>query len=473
MDAQADGAEVLKLGVLTIAFAASCNGGAIVVVPVVDVPTNATASAFPLDTLVLEVAHAGDTSDVESETFTSGQTVELSGVPFGDDLVIHMTGSVGQSEVAYGRTCEIAVSQTSQPDDPHLFFSRSVKFADLAIMPDARVGGIAIADQDGAGLVIGGTDPTVGTPITDVERFVPTTGELSVIGSVEPRTGAVAAALDASGIALIGGVDEAGADATFIEVIDPDQPEDRRVDEIDDVLTGRTGLTATTLTGGDVIVIGGLNGTVASAEVDDLSIANGTASALALRAVLAHPRYGHTATRLGDDEGAPVLIAGGVDDTGMPVAAAELYKPLSEDFSSTFSASMVVPRSQHQAVRMPDNSVLVIGGVDATGQNGVDTLELFSLDGGFVSVGTLPATAGLVGVTATTLPDGRVLLIWQQSRARCDTTVDCVYRFARSDRRIGRRGGDRRSCRSHVRVIKATLLCDGTVLVSGGTNQEQ
>src|SRR6185503_1432693 len=86
-----------------------------------------------------------------------------------------------------------------------------------------------------------------------------------------------------------------------------------------------------------------------------------------------------------------------------------LYKPLSEDFSMTFSATMVVPRSRHTAVRMPDNSVLVIGGVDATGA-GVDTLELFSLDGGFVQVGTLPVTAGLTGFTATTLPDGRVLL---------------------------------------------------------------
>jgi hypothetical protein len=466
VDVEANGVEVLKR-VLAIVFAA-CNGGTIVVAPVVDVPTNAAASAFPLDTLVLEVAHAGDASDLESETFTSGQTVELSGVPFGDDLVIHMTGSVGESEVAYGRTCEIAVSDTSQPVAPHLFFSRSVKFADLAITPDPRSGGIAIADADGAGLVVGGTDPTAGTPVTDVELFDPSTGERSVIGSVEPRIGAVAAALDVSGIALIGGIDGAGADATFIEVIDPDQPDGRRVDEIDDAITGRTGLTATTLTAGDVIVIGGLSGS-ASGEVDDLSIANGTASAIALRATLAHPRYGHTATRLGDDEGAPVLITGGIDDTGMPVAAAELYKPLSQDFSSTFNASMVVPRSQHQAMLMPDNSVLVIGGVDATGQNGVDTLELFSLDGGFVSVGTLPATAGLVGFTATTLPDGRVLMIGG-SRAPGATPLSTAF-IASLDPIDGSVDVVATDELSVARMNhQATLLCDGTVLVGGGTD---
>jgi hypothetical protein len=472
VDGEADGVQVLKALALVLA---GCTSGSVVVAPVIDQPTNASASAFPLDTLLLEVAHAGDSIDLESETFMSGDTVELSNVPFGDDLVVHMTGSVGASEVAYGRTCEFAVSTASQPAEaPHLFFSRSVNFGDTTLMPDGRTGGVAIADQQGAGLLVGGVDPSTGTPITDVERFDPTSGELSVIGSVEPRTGAVAAALDDSGIALIGGLNEAGADATFIELIDPDQPESRRVDEIDDTVTGRTGLTATTLSSGDVIVIGGLQAGSASSEVDDLSIANGTASVIMLRAALAHARYDHSATRLGSDEGAPVLIAGGVDGSGAPIAAAELYKPLSQGFSATFAANMVVPRSQHQAIVMPDSSVLVIGGVDASG-NGVDTLELFSLDSGFVSVGTLPATAGLVGFTATTLPDGRVLIIggsraltgsgatplstaFIASLDPIDGSVDVV---ATDDLSVPRM--------NH----QATLLCDGTVLVSGGTDSPQ
>jgi hypothetical protein len=473
VDGEADGVQVLRT--LALLVLAGCTSSSIVVAPVVDQPTNASASAFPLDTMLLEVAHAGDSTDLESETFTSGETVELSGVPFGDDLVIHMTGDVGQSEVAYGRTCEFAVSASSQPAvAPHLFFSRSVKFADTSLMPDGRDGGAAIADQHGAGMIVGGVDPSTGTPVTDVERFDPTTGDLLVIGTVEPRTGAVAAALDESGIALIGGLNEVGAEATFIEVIDPDQPEARRVDEIDDTVTGRTDLTATELTTGDVIVIGGQAAGSASNEVDDLSIANGTASAITLHTNLAYARYDHTATRLGSDEGAPVLVAGGIGGSGAPVAAAELYKPLSQDFSATFMASMVVPRSQHQAVVMPDNSVLVIGGVDGSG-NGVDTLELFSLDSGFVSVGTLPTTAGLVGFTATTLPDGRVLLIggsraltgpgatplstaFIASLDPIDGSVDVVATDNLSVPRVNH---------------QATLLCDGTVLVSGGTDSPQ
>jgi hypothetical protein len=475
VDAQADGVALLKRA-LTILALASCSSDSVTVAPVIDGPaaSDPDASPFPLDTLVLEVAHAGDTNDLVSETFSSGQTVQLSDVPFGDDLVIHMTGSVGQSEVAYGRTCEIAVSAVSQPQDPHLFFSRSVKFADLALTPEPRTGGVAIADQHGAGLIVGGVDPTLDTPVTDVERFDPQTGELTVIATVEPRTGTIAAMLGATGIALIGGNDTSGAGASFIEIIDPDLPEGNRVDELDDAGTGRSQLTATTLTTGDVIVIGGFDGGSASELVYDVSIdSNGTASSLVLRSTLAHPRYGHTATRLGADEGAPVLVAGGLDGSGVPVGQAELYKPLDDGFSTTFSATMVVPRTQHQAVLLPDNSVLVIGGIDGSG-NGVDTLEQFSLDGGFVQVGTLPADAGLIGFTTTTLPDGRVLLTggtrdttpgatplstaFIASLDPIDGSVDVVATDALSIART-----------NHA----ATLLCDGTVLVAGGTSGTQ
>jgi hypothetical protein len=469
VDAQ-DGVEVLRRALVIVALA-SCSSDAVDVTPVIDLPaaTDPDANPFPLDTLVVEVAHAGDTADLVSQTFSSGQTVQLSSVPFGDDLVIHMTGSVGESEVAYGRTCEIAVSAVSQPQDPHLFFSRSVKFADLAFSPEARTNGVAIADQDGAALIVGGVDPVAGTPVQDVERFDPQTGALTVIAQVEPRTGAVAAMLGTTGVALIGGNDTSGAGASFIEIIDPDLSEGNRVDELDDAGTGRSQLTATTLTTGDVLVIGGFDGSDASNVVDDVSIDNGTASSLALRPVLKYPRYGHTATRLGADEGAPVLITGGLDGSGVPVGSAELYKPLDGDFSTTFSATMVVPRTQHQAVLMPDNSVLVIGGLDGSG-NGVDTLELFSLDGGFVSVGTLPATAGLVGFTTTTLPDGRVLLSGGTRDTSPGATPLSTAFIASLDPIDGSVDVVATDALSFARTNHAaTLMCDGTVLVAGGT----
>ena len=116
--------------------------------------------------------------------------------------------------------------------------------------------------------------------------------------------------------------------------------------------------------------------------------------------------------RLADDVGSPVLVTGGLDDAGQPIAEAELFKPLSEDFSPMFQRSMVVPRSGHQAVPLPDGSVLIIGGLGlaggATVPAPVGTNELFTLGFG---PGAVPRqlNAGSVSHQPTVSPDGNRL----------------------------------------------------------------
>ncbi|CAN5666576.1 hypothetical protein BH11MYX1_BH11MYX1_51980 [soil metagenome] len=452
---------------------AACADNAIVVAPVIDVPANDSASAFPLDEIVISAAHQGSQADLVSQTFSSGQQVSLPGVPFADDLVIHMTGRVGTSEVAYGRTCPVAVNANSTPS-PHLFFSRSVKFADLelALQPEAREHGHSITDVDGDGLILGGVSPGTTTPIGEIEYFDSRTGELRLLASppeVTPRLGAVPASLGTGGdtrIAMIGGM-TSGVGATFIELVEPDAPSGRRVERVDDAQMARWDLTATALTDGRVIVIGGRDSNGPSSAVDEISIANGTATVRVLRALLVHPRAGHTATRLGDDVGAVVLVAGGLDAAGVPVANAELFKPLSEDFSATFTATaMVVPRSGHRAVLMPDGSVLILGGVDAA-STPVATIELFTLDAGFVAVGQLPSNAGLTDFAATPLPDGRVLLTGGRTSTGEVTDTAFIARVDPIDGSVDVVATDHMSMRRANH--SATLLCDGTVLVTGGT----
>jgi hypothetical protein len=56
----------LKRALVTLTFAfASCTSDSVTVAPVIDGPaaSDPDASPFPLDTLVLEVAHAGDTDE--------------------------------------------------------------------------------------------------------------------------------------------------------------------------------------------------------------------------------------------------------------------------------------------------------------------------------------------------------------------------------------------------------------------------
>ncbi len=436
----------------------------VVVVPVIDGPTDSDSAAFPdLDTIELTVAHQGSADDLVSATFTRGQPLELTDVPFADDLVIHMSGQIGGSDIAYGRTCSFALDATDPPPTPHLFFSRTVKFAALATQAESRTDGIARTYHDGSALMMGGS--AAGAPVIDVEHFDPRLGTLTVLSQqVAPRNGAVAAALGTSDppIALIGG------DFTsppFYEVLEVDGV---RVDNFPDTTMARDELTATTLTDGRIIVVGGVTPAgPTSAELDELSSATGTPTVQALRAVLAHPRSGHTATRLGDDVGAPILIVGGIDDTA-EVPIAELFKPLADDLAdpATFAPAMIVPRFHHHASLMPDGSVLIIGGTTFAGAP-VTKLELFSLDTGFVDVGDLPAEAGIVDFTATTLPDGRILLAGGRvpGGPPLDTAfiaqldpVDGSVDVVATDRLAVPRAGH-----------QATLMCDGTVLVSGGT----
>lgn len=462
-------------GAAALALAA-CSDSGVSLAPVIDLPDGDTdATAMSLDSITLSVAHAGSTTDLVSHMFQSGQPLDLPGAPFGEDLVVHMTGYVGASIVGYGRTCTLKIAPGAAPPPPHLFFSRITRFATIDAMPAERIGGLGVAFQGGA-LLLGGAASDA-TPVAEVERFDPVTGELSRVGPMLARTRPVEALLgmSPSRVIVLGGAVTGGTSgmdgARFIEVVDA-----RSVDHQDNADMARVDLTATSLTDGRVVVIGGAS-PAGGAPLGDIDIVSQSADlSLDVRkigATLAIPRSRHTATRLGDDVGAAVLIAGGRDAMGNPIATAELFKPLSEELSNPtlnpmgFHAPMIVPRSEHTAMVMPDGSVLIIGGFDALDQP-VATLELFSVDGGFVAAGALPDGAGLVDFAATALPDGRILITGGR-RVRNGPAVNAAY-IARlnsiigtvdivaTDHLVAARAGH-----------QAVVLCDGTVLISGGT----
>jgi hypothetical protein len=460
---------VVKRLALACVLVAGCTDD-IVVMPVIEVPVDdPDAAAFPnLDEVIITVAHENSERDLVSASFSRGEDISIAGAPLGDDLVVHLAGFVGSSNIAYGRTCAFHVDANNAPPSPHLFFSRSVKFASLGIAPVERLAGRAVPYL-GSAIVLGGE--AGGAGVSEVERYDPSTGELTRIGDLDQRTGAALALLGTSPprVVVVGG-SAGGAGASWIELVDPS----RRVERVDEVASPmpRVGLTATSLTDGRVIVIGG------HSPIDGVPV--GTITELAagvpldartLRATLAHPRTGHTATRLGDDLGAPVLVAGGLDATGQPVGVAELFKPLSEELADPllFKPTMVVPRTGHQAVRMPDNSVLIIGGVDGSTPvpKPVPVLELFTLDGGFKAVGNLPENAGLTDMTATVLPDGRVLITGGKTELGAVTNTAFIARLDPLDGTVDVVPTDRLAVprANH----QAAILCDGTILVTGGT----
>jgi hypothetical protein len=126
-----------------------------------------------------------------------------------------------------------------------------------------------------------------------------------------------------------------------------------------------------------------------------------------------------------------------------------------------------VPRSQHAAVLLPDNTVLIVGGIDGSG-NPVPVLERFDEASGFtVEPNQLPPTAGVVGFTATTLPDGRILLTGGLAMPGGEPTstaeiialddIDGTVDVVPTDELAVPRA-----------YHQAAAMCDGTVWISGG-----
>lgn len=463
-----------RLAAVALALAA-CSDTPVSLAPVIDLPVMGDdAIAAPLDSITLSVAHAGSQDALVSQMFMNGQTLELPGAPFGDDLVVHMTGLVGSSPVAYGRTCNLKIAPGATPPAPHLFFSRITRFATIGAMPMDRVGGLGIGFSDRA-LLLGGLGSD-GMPVAQVEFFDPATGQVSMIGTARARTNPVEALIGMSPqrVLVLGGAVPGGASgmggAQFVEVVDAQE-----VDLQENTDMARVDLTATSLTDGRVVVVGGSSpsGGPPLGDIDIVQLTDTSLDVRKIGATLAIPRSRHTATRLGDDVGAAVLIAGGLDATGNPIADAELFKPLSEELSNPtldpmlFLPQMKVPRSGHTAMLMPDGSVLLIGGIDALGAP-VATLELFSVDAGFAIAGMLPDGAGLVDFTATTLPDGRILLTGGR-RDPGGATVDTAY-IVRLNSITGMVDIVATDHLAFARAgHQAVLLCDGTVLISGGT----
>jgi hypothetical protein len=467
---------MVRCAALVALAAAACGTDAVTITPVIDVPDgDSDAAAFPdVDELTVTVAHAGSDDNLVSATFTRGQAVELTDIPFADDLVIHVDGTEENADIAYGRSCAFAADATDPPPTPHIFFSRTVKFAPLAVSPTVRIGGVAVTYHNGAGLLIGGADASA-VPVPDVEEIDPNDGSYQAsIATLVPRTGQIVSRLgvDDGRVAILGGSDATGTPSPTLELIEVDNPPARRVDGTNtSAHLARLGMTANAMPDSRIIAIGGLDATGAPTdEIDE--IAQTTSSGVEidpLHAVLAHPRSGHTATLLTDDIGAPVLVAGGLDGSGQPVATAELFQSLANTIAPGFAPAMVVPRTGHQAVLMPDGSVMIFGGLDATGTP-ISTIELFSLVGGFVrATQALPDGAGLIDGAVTTLPDGRVLLTGGRRTVGgppLDTAFILELDLDTGDVTVVATDNLATPRANH----QSTLLCDGTVLVSGGTD---
>jgi N-acetylneuraminic acid mutarotase len=167
--------------------------------------------------------------------------------------------------------------------------------------------------------------------------------------------------------------------------------------------TARGAMTATLLQSGNVLVAGGINAAgnpIASAELYNPSTGKWTATGK-----LNVPRDEHTATLLANGN---VLIAGGESINGPSVSQAEIYNPSSGVFMLT--GKMVTGRQEHTAVLLSNGNVLVSGGNKVTSTTTIvlSSAELYnSLTGVWSKTGAMHAAR--VGHSSTLLQTGVVM----------------------------------------------------------------
>jgi hypothetical protein len=138
--------------------------------------------------------------------------------------------------------------------------------------------------------------------------------------------------------------------------------------------TTRTGAAAARLAKGGILVSGGKNAsgsTLASAEIYRQVYGSGGSRGFAATGNLVTGRSGHTATPLPNGL---VLIVGGQDSSGDYLSSAELFDPATGEFTAA-AVGLDAGRAGHTATLLSDGSVLIAGGTGSGGA--LDTAELY------------------------------------------------------------------------------------------------
>lgn len=259
-------------------------------------------------------------------------------------------------------------------------------------------------------------------------------------------------------VLILGGVGAAGSILSRVEVYDP---RTGRWTRARGMSVARAGVTAVLLRTGRVLVAGGASGAAGSGTVLASAALYDPASGVwASTGRMTTARYDYSATLL---PSGLVLIAGGVGASGAALASAELYDPATGRWTPT--RGMGTARAAHTATLLPSGRVLVAGGESgqSDGSGVLASAELYDpATGRWTPTGAMAESR--YNHTATLLSDGTVLVTGGQDESVAGYALSSTEIY---DPRAAmwRLAGSMATPRTgHT----ATLLAGGNVLVTGG-----
>jgi len=328
-----------------------------------------------------------------------------------------------------------------------------------------------------------------GDPRAPISEPTPTpTPTPSATAMPTPTPGATAVPGTQAGMVLIaGGVNGDLLNYQSYQSAELFDPVSQAFAPVGNMVTPRTGHTATLLPNGKVLLEAGGGGSCtqplscATAGIDCEVTCQNTAElydpSTSSFAATGNTEYGfvnQTAVLLGNGQ---VLVAGGqswyctADSpmgpcvTDLTTSIAELYDPTSGAFSPT--ASMVSRRNGHQAAPLPNGDAIEIGAsLDSPDVN--QSAEIYDLASGTFSLTPGELIMGRIGsdspFTATVLQNGRILVAGGQGSAVGSGILAEAELYDPTTGQFAQTGSMTVSRSGHT----ATLLNDGRVLITGG-----
>ena len=227
--------------------------------------------------------------------------------------------------------------------------------------------------------------------------------------------------------------------------------------------TARVGHTATLLSNGQVLIVGGYDPAIGI--ISDAELYDPTAQVFIDLGSTNAPRFHHTATLLQNGQ---VLITGGETDP-IPTGAyntAEIFNPATWTFNA-LSVNMTSVREGQAATLLNNGQVLITGG-DQPGAGSLNTAEIYNPAANSFTAVSSAMTSPRIYHDSVLLNGGTVLLSGgANDLGGSSTALNSAEVYSPSSQAFTAVPGNMISIREHQ---TATLLNDGTVLEDGGTD---